>query len=181
MQNTPELLQYSMDVRKTCESAEDHRKGIYFEAMLAMNLNQLEHALVLADDDDILANNIKLLAMSKLNDWTGVCDLLYKIKTNRLHGERFRVYTEVVSTHTPTNTQTLYKLHKHYFLANGIIQSKLQRIKQSLDLAKPNLTSQEYTRCHRFIQEFVYLGRLVLRAAVRFVNVSFLLVLMVKK
>lgn len=107
MQNTPELLQYSMDVRKACKSIEDQRKGRYFEAMLAMNMNQLELALILADGDDILANNIRLLAMSKLNDWTGVCDLLYKIKTNRLHGERYRVYTEVVSTHTKTSNGLL--------------------------------------------------------------------------
>lgn len=46
-------------------------------------------------------------------------------------------------------------------------------MKQSLDLAKPHLTWQEYNRCDRFIQEFAYLGKLVLRAAVSFVQLFF--------
>lgn len=91
-----------MDVRKTCNSIQDQRKGRYFEAMLALNQKQFELALDLADDGDyFLANNIKLLAMIGLNNWAGVCDLLYKIKKNRLlDGTRYRVSTEVVGAHT---------------------------------------------------------------------------------
>lgn len=87
-----------MDVRKTCKSIEDQRMGRYFVAMLALNQNQFELAFTLADDgDNMLANNIKLLAMTKLNNWAGVCELLYKIKMNRLkNGGRYRVSTEVV-------------------------------------------------------------------------------------
>lgn len=110
IQNTPESLQYSMDVHKTCKSIKDQRMGRYFIAMLAFNQNQFELALTLADDGDhMLANNIKLLAMTKLNDWAGVCDLLYKIKTNRsVNGTRYRVTTDVVSsTYTETSSRGL--------------------------------------------------------------------------
>lgn len=98
MQNTAESLQYSIDVRNECKSEEDKRKTTDFEAMLAINQKRFELALSLIDDADHLASiNIKLLAMTELNDWTGVCDLLYKIKTNRLNGTRYRVSTEVVN------------------------------------------------------------------------------------
>lgn len=86
-----------MDVRKTCKYADQKRMGRFFEAMLAFNQNNFELALILADDDDFLAKNIKLLVKSQLNDWSGVCDLLYEIKSNRSYGMRYRVTTDVVS------------------------------------------------------------------------------------
>lgn len=69
--------------------------------MLALNQKQTELALSLTSEAAYYTAdlNIKLLLMTELNDWNGVCDLLFKIKTNgqRSDGKRYRVSTQVVS------------------------------------------------------------------------------------
>lgn len=94
MQNTAEALQYAM------HEWDEHKSGasLHFVAMLAFNQKKFDLALNLLGNTDFLtAINIKLLAMTELNDWKGVCDLLYKIKTNRSIERNYRIFTEVVS------------------------------------------------------------------------------------
>lgn len=98
MQNTPESLQYAIDLQSECESDIDRNWRIDFVAMLAFNQNRFDLALsLLAGDDFLPANNIRLLAMAELNDWTGVCNLLRKIEINGPIDKRYRISTEVVS------------------------------------------------------------------------------------
>lgn len=83
------------------ESVPEVDQSKRFLAMLALNQKRPEFVLdVLPKNSDYTTDmNINLLLMTELGDWNGICDLFYKIKSNRLTGKRFRVYTEVVSSH----------------------------------------------------------------------------------
>lgn len=72
-----------------------------FLAILALNQKRPEIGLdVIPENSDYtLDMNIRLLLMTETGDWNGICDLLYKIKTNRLKNQRYRVFTQVVSCH----------------------------------------------------------------------------------
>lgn len=103
MQNTPEALQYAIK-----EWNEDiSGANLHFIAMLAFNQKKYYLVLRLLGNNEFLtAVNVKLLAMTELNDWKGVCNLLYKIKTNRSIEKSYRISTEVVSDQQKSN-QTL--------------------------------------------------------------------------
>lgn len=103
LQNTTEALEHTLKLwgESVSQSIFEIDQSKRFLAMLALNQKRPEIALdVLPKNSDYTADmNINLLLMTQLGDWNGICNLLYKIKSNRLIGRRFRVYTEVVCSH----------------------------------------------------------------------------------
>lgn len=97
MQNTPAALEHAVKFwgESVCEISPSRR----FLAMLALNQKRTEIAadVLPMNTNYTLDMNLRLLLMAELGDWKGVCDLLYEIKSNRLVGKRYRIYTGVVS------------------------------------------------------------------------------------
>lgn len=99
MQNTHEALEHALNFWGESSNCVELDQSKRFLAMLALNQKMLEIVLdVLPENSDYTVDmNIKLLLMTETGDWNGICDLLYKIKTNRLKSLRYRVFAPVVS------------------------------------------------------------------------------------
>lgn len=94
MQNTSDAFQYAINEW----NEHDGGRNLYFVAMLALNQKKFDLALrLIGHNDSLTAINIKLLAKTELNDWKGVCDLLYKIIKNRSIERSYRICADVVS------------------------------------------------------------------------------------